>query len=411
MPIGILKRGMIFYDGAMGTMLQANGLKLGERPDIMNITAPEVVARIHKMYVDAGSNVICTNTFGANAKNLGGTGYSVQEIVSAGVQLALDASAGRASIALDIGPIGDFIAPMGGLDFEDAYTLFAEQAIAGAAAGADLVAIETMSDLAEVKAAVLAVRENTSLPIFVTMTFGENGRTFTGCRPESFAILAERLGVSALGVNCSLQPEHVYPVVKVIATNTSLPVIAKPNAGLPEGETGGYTLQADTFAEQMKRFAGVGVKVMGGCCGTTPAYIKELCRVCGNLTPQTPEIDRTKRICSPMQTAKVLDIVNDLREDDAKKSLDDIVSEACDRADTEENILSVRIPDGCEPQRAALAIREIQSMTPLPLYLILPGAMYAEPVLRAVNGIAAVSCRERSDPFLHAVRKYGAYII
>ena len=269
----------VFYDGAMGTMLQSRGLKAGMRPDIMNVTAPDVVESVHRMYVDAGSDIICTNTFGSNAMTLDGTGYSPDEIITAAVTAAKRAASGRAKVALDIGPVGYLLEPMGDLAPDAAYELFREQAIIGERAGADLVAIETMSDLAEVRAAILAVTENTSLPVFATMTFGKSGCTYIGCTPEDFAGLANTLPVTAIGLNCSLEPSEMYETAERLVKATSLPIIVKPNAGLPDSQTGLYSLDPAGFAAQMVRFAEIGVSVVGGCCGTTPDYIRELKRV------------------------------------------------------------------------------------------------------------------------------------
>ena len=264
------------YDGAMGTMLQKSGLKRGERPDTLSITDPGAVEKVHRMYVEAGSDIICANTFGANADALSGTGYSPAEIIAAAVAIARRASGGAAKVALDIGPTGRLLAPMGDLKAEQAYEIFAEQAVAGEKAGADLAAIETMSDLEELKTALLAVTENTGLSVLATMTFDKTGHTFMGCAPESFAEAAERLGASAVGLNCSLEPAEMYATVERIAKATSLPLIVKPNAGLPAGESGQYSVGPAEFARQMAPFAGIGAKIVGGCCGTTPDHIREL---------------------------------------------------------------------------------------------------------------------------------------
>ena len=273
------EREYYFYDGAMGTMLQNCGLKPRERPDILNIVAPEAVENVHRLYIEAGSDIICTNTFGANAIALSETGYTPSQIISAAVSIARRASGGVAVVALDIGPIGLLLEPMGDLEAERAYELFREQAIAGEEAGADAVAIETMSDLEEMKAAILAVTENTRLPVLATMTFDKTGRTFMGCTPESFAEAAGRLGASAIGLNCSLEPAEMLETAGRIAKSTDLPLIVKPNAGLPDGDGGLYSIGPEEFAQQMAQFTGIGAKIIGGCCGTTPEYIKALKRV------------------------------------------------------------------------------------------------------------------------------------
>ena len=268
----------IFFDGAMGTMLQKRGLKPGRRPDIMNITSPEAVENVHSMYVQAGSDIICTNTFGANALALSETGHSVQEVITAAVSAAKRACGGtNVKIALDIGPVGYLLEPLGELTFDRAYELFKEQAIYGQNAGADMVAVETMSDLNEIRAAIFAVVENTTLPVMATMTFGENGYTFTGTSPEDFAREAQSAGACAVGLNCSLEPVQMYDTARAIADSTDLPLIIKPNAGLPDSN-GLYSLAPAEFAWQMTWFAQLNSAqmIVGGCCGTTPDYIKAL---------------------------------------------------------------------------------------------------------------------------------------
>jgi len=270
-------RKYVIFDGAMGTMLQRSGLAPGVRPDIMNMTAPETVEGIQRMYVEAGSDIVCANTFGANAFALRGTGYTPGEVVAAAVAIAKRACDGSAAeVALDIGPTGQLIEPLGDLEFDMAYEIFKEQAVAGERAGADYAAIETMSDITELKAAILAVKENTRLPVLATMTFEKTGRTFMGCSPEEFAQTAESLGAAAAGINCSLEPEEMYGTAERIAKATHLPLIVKPNAGLPDGATGLYSIGPAEFARQMARFMDIGARIVGGCCGTTPEYIREL---------------------------------------------------------------------------------------------------------------------------------------
>jgi len=245
----------------------------------MCLIAPDAVESIHRMYVDAGSDIICTNTFGSNADMLSGTGFSPADVITAAVGIARRASGGAAKVALDIGPTGQLLEPMGELEVSRAYELFLEQALAGEKAGADFAAIETMSDLEEMKAALLAVVENTKLPVLVTMTFDKSGRTFMGCTPETFAETAERLGAAAIGLNCSLEPTEMYETAGRIAGASGLPLIVKPNAGLPDGASGLYSIGPEEFARQMTRFVDFGAKIVGGCCGTTPEYIRELKKV------------------------------------------------------------------------------------------------------------------------------------
>lgn len=251
----------ILLDGAMGTMLQKRGLKLGEIPEELNITSPEIIEEIHRLYIEAGSDIIYTNTFGANGYKLSRSGYRVGEIVEAGVTIARKACQGTECLtALDIGTIGQLLEPTGTLSFEAAYDYYREMVVAGEKAGADLVVFETQTDLLELKAAVLAARENTGLPIICTMTFEENKRTFTGVSISAMAKTLEGLGVDAVGVNCSLGPVELYDVVKEMAEWTNLPLVLKANAGLPDPVTNEYNITAEKFAEESARSAELGVK-------------------------------------------------------------------------------------------------------------------------------------------------------
>jgi 5-methyltetrahydrofolate--homocysteine methyltransferase len=226
----------IFFDGAMGTMLQNRGLKAGEVPETYNILHPDIIKEIHEKYIKAGANIVTTNTFGANELKLKDTGYSVEEVITNAVNIAKEAkkNSRETYIALDIGPIGQMLEPIGTLSFERAYEIFKRQVEAGVKAGCDFILIETISDLYEAKAAILAAKENSSLPVFCTMTFGEDGRTFTGTDPLTMVTLLEGLGVDALGVNCSLGPKELFPIVEKILEYSSTPVIVQANAGLPK---------------------------------------------------------------------------------------------------------------------------------------------------------------------------------
>lgn len=267
----------LLLDGAMGTMLQQRGLKPGENPVTFHVTHPELVEDVHRQYAEMGSRVLLTNTFGASRSKLQGTGYTVEQVIETAVHVAKRGANGtNALVALDIGPLGEFLAPVGTLIFDEAYALFREQAVAGSKAGADLVFIETMLDLQEVQAAVMAVKENTSLPIFVTMTFSANGRTLFGHQPEEFAAAVSDMGVRAVGLNCSTGPKEMRDTVSRIKGATNLPVIVKPNAGLPNPLTGAYDMQPEEFAQAMEVLVESGGTILGGCCGTSPAYIAAL---------------------------------------------------------------------------------------------------------------------------------------
>ena len=274
----LIKKEFVILDGAMGTMLQANGLKMGETPEMLNLEQPQLLTQIHKQYVDAGADIIYANTFGANKYKLAKCGHSVDEIVSAAIKNARKACEGTdTKVALDIGPIGQLLEPTGTLTFEEAYDTFKELVATGK--DADLIVFETMTDLYELKAAVLAAKENSSLPVLCTMTFEENMRTFTGCAISSMALTLEGLGVDAIGINCSLGPKELYPVVEELCKWTNLPVIVKPNAGLPDPVTNEYNCTPQEFADYAQKLIPLGVKFLGGCCGTNPEYIKALVKM------------------------------------------------------------------------------------------------------------------------------------
>ena len=262
----------LLFDGAMGTQLQARGLAAGEVPELLCLTNPQEITQIHQAYVQSGSEVVTTNTFGASAPKLGDA-TTVEEVFSAAVACAK--ASGARYVAADIGPTGSLLEPMGTLPFDDAYELFAQQVRAADAAGADLFIIETMADLAEAKAAVLAAKECSDLPIFCTMTFDEDGRTFLGTTPEVAAKTLSSLGASVVGINCSLGPKDVAPLVKRMLPWSSVPVMAQANAGLPHVEDGItlYDIKPKEYCEAVRDMLDAGVTVVGGCCGTTPAYI------------------------------------------------------------------------------------------------------------------------------------------
>jgi 5-methyltetrahydrofolate--homocysteine methyltransferase len=405
----LFERNFVFFDGAIGTSLQKQGLKPGERPDVMNMTAPDTVERVQRLYAEAGSDIINTNTFGANKRNLSNTGYTVEEVITAAVGISKRAGMGKTLTALDIGPIGEFIAPFGALTFEESYEMYRQQAVAGEKAGADLAAIETMSDLFELKAAMLAIRENTKLPIFAMMTFDKSGRTFTGCRPESFAIMAERLGAFAVGINCSLSPKDIYPIAVKISENTSLPIIIKPNAGLPNA-AGEYDIDAAEFVRQMERFIPLGVKIVGGCCGTNPDYIRELHRVFSNREPAAPKINKNDVICTPLHIADLKNL-NDMKAREALAT-EETIEDAVEQADAGAEILSVRLPEGVLAGEAANIISSIQSLTDRPLHIISDDLSAISAALRAVTGVAAVSTPDGGSPELKIIAaKYGAHIV
>ena len=283
-----LGKELLFLDGGMGTLLQAEGLAPGELPETWNIEHPEKVEAIHRRYYEAGSDVVLANTFGANVCKFHDDRYTVEEVIRAGIANAKRAGEqiGKETyVALDMGPTGKLLKPMGDLDFDDAYETFAEAVRYGEKYGADLIHIETMSDTYEVKAAILAAKENSSLPVFVTMIFDERGKLLTGGDVPSVVAMLEGLRVDALGLNCGLGPKQMLPILNDLRRYTSLPIIVKPNAGLPKQKNGEtyYDVEPDEFARIMQEVVKGGACVIGGCCGTTPEHIKKLVEECKDL--------------------------------------------------------------------------------------------------------------------------------
>ena len=277
-----MKEQLIILDGGMGTDLQHSGLKPGENPAVYGMTHAAEIRDIHMKYIKKGTNCIYTNTFGASGNKLKGSGYSVDEVVQRNVETAVEAvrlmmEQGReCMVALDVGPLGELLEPLGTLPFEEAYRAYAEIVEAGEKAGADLVVFETFTDLYEMKAAVLAAKEHSNLPIWSTMSFEANGRTFLGTSAAAMALTLEGLGVAALGINCSLGPKEILPIAESMMEWTNLPMIIKPNAGLPDPRTGEYDITAEEFAEEMVPFLEKGVGIVGGCCGTNTDFIRAM---------------------------------------------------------------------------------------------------------------------------------------
>lgn len=428
----------IVLDGAMGTEIQKRGLKLGGIPELLNITNPDMIEDIHLSYMEAGSDIVYANTFGANGYKLKNSGYSVAEIVSKGIMIAKSASdkyyeksGKRVLVALDMGPIGQLLEPTGSLSFDDAYNYYKEAVEAGKEA--DLVVFETQTDLLEVKAAVLAARENSDLPIIVTMTFEENQRTFTGCNVASMAITLSGLGVSAMGVNCSLGPNELIPVVKEIRKYTDLPVVAKPNAGLPDPLTNTYNVTAKDFAVQMIEMANAGVIVFGGCCGTTPEFIKEL-----KNTLETLDFDRIKSelpiytkesaVCSPIKAVIISEprIIGERINPTGKKKfkeallnndIDYILNQATEQVEAGADILDVNVglPGIDEKAMMVKAVKEIQGVVDVPLQIDSTIPEVLEAALRVYAGktiVNSVNGEEKSlETVLPLVKKYGACVV
>lgn len=287
----------LIFDGAMGTMLQAAGVEPGKNPVLLNLENPSLITDIHRQYIEAGANVITTNTFGANRRKLAGSGKGPAEVIAAGIRAAREAAGDNAFVALDIGPIGELLQPMGTLSVEEAYDIFKEQI--QAAADADLILIETMTDLGELRTALLAARENCDLPVLCSMSFEAGGRTFTGCSIEAMALAAAPLA-HAVGINCSLGPKEILPMVQTLVKWTEKPVLVQPNAGLPhtEGERTVYDILPEEYAAVMGQMAACGVSILGGCCGTTPEFIRKM----KGCLPEKPVGNRSEipaAVCTP----------------------------------------------------------------------------------------------------------------
>jgi 5-methyltetrahydrofolate--homocysteine methyltransferase len=426
-----LKKDILIFDGAMGTMLQNRGLALGELPEALNIKSPESIIEIHQAYIEAGSQVITTNTFGANELKLKGSGYSVEEVIQAAVANARKAIGDRnIYIALDIGPIGELLEPMGTLGFEEAYDIFKRQILQGVEAGVDLIVIETMTDLYEIKAAVLAAKENTDLPVFATMSFEENGRTFTGCTPASMAMTLEGLGVDALGINCSLGPKEIGPILEQVLKYSSIPAMVQANAGLPtvvDGKTV-YDISAEDYASYGRSFIEKGVRVIGGCCGTTDEYIRDLVEAIKDV--EVPEI-KTKRfsgVCTPTKPVFIdgVRVIGERINPTGKKlfkaalkkqDIDYILREAIAQVEAGADILDVNVglPEIDEEKIMVKVIKEIQSILDIPLQIDSTDPRTIESGLRVYNGKAIVNSVNGEDRVLDTllplVKKYGAAVV
>lgn len=422
------KTGHVFLDGAMGTMLRAEIPDFSGIPDILSITHPDAVFSVHQKYVNAGSNIIYTNTFGATDEKLEGSGHTLEQVIKASVEVAKKAAGDRAAVALDLGPTGRLMAPAGDLDFDTAYETYRRRAVAGAEAGADLVVLETMSDLAEARVALLAVKENTSLPVFVTMTFESNGRSFTGCSPKAFASLISAMGANAIGINCSLGPDQIYPLIEEIASVSDLPLIVKANAGLPSADDGSYDITPAEFAEKMKKFTEVGVKYLGGCCGTTPDYISELCKAHDGLKVKSRNSVRT---CLLGGAQKVVDaekilVVGERLNPTGKKKLaaalaaedmDYVISVAREQIAAGADLLDVNVgvPGADEVKLMKKVVETLVKITDLPLQIDSKSPAAIEAGLRAYPGRAIINSVDGEDANLEAIiplaKKYGAAII
>lgn len=420
-----------FLDGAMGTQLQDKGLPAGASPELFMMEHGEIIEDVHAAYIDSGSDIIYTNTFGANAKKLSKSQYTVEEVITRAVQLAKSAAKRRngVQVALDIGPIGELLEPNGYLPFEEAYELYRQQVVAGEQAGADLVIFETMSDLYEVKAAILAAKEHTQLPVFVTMSFEADHRTFTGCTTASFALCAEGLGADAIGINCSLGPDQILPIAEELAAMTNLPLIIKANAGLPDPLTNTYSIDAAAYARMLLPYTKLPLAYVGGCCGTTPQFIQEL----KNTLPKTIAVEKRKRrigsyACTPTKCLHIQDVhvigerINPTGNKRMKAALqehrmDEILAIAMEEVEGGADILDVNVglPGIDEKEMMVEVIKELQSVIDLPLQIDSTDPAVIRAALRAVNGVAIVNSVNGEaavmESILPAVKKYGANVV
>ena len=424
------RRRFVFMDGAMGTELQKRGLQPGQKPELAALEMPQTLTAIHAEYAAAGAELLLANTFGANARKLAGSGHTVAEVVAASIACAKQATAPcGALVGLDIGPLGELLAPAGTLPFADACAAFAEIVRAGAAAGADFVFIETMTDLYELKAAVLAAKENSALPVFTSMSFEANGRTFTGCTVESYAVTAAGLGADAVGINCSLGPQEILPFARRLCRTVpaGVPVFVKPNAGLPNLD-GSYDLTAEDFARQMQAYAATGVSMLGGCCGTTPAYIAALRAAFAAQTPAQKIPLRRSCLCTPVRFVEVdgITVVGERINPTGKKRLQQALREgdsaypcaqAVAQAEAGAEVLDVNagLPGIDEAAVLERLVCELQAVTDLPLQLDSSDPAALARALRVYNGkpiVNSVNGEQKTlDAILPLCKKYGAAVV
>lgn len=422
---------ILFFDGGMGTLLQEQGLQAGELPETWNLKNPESIIQIHKAYLAAGADIILANTFGANRFKYG---EDLEKIVTAGVANAKKAvaeSGKKAYVALDIGSTGKLLKPMGTLDFEEAVGVFAEIIRVGEKAGADLILIETMSDTYELKAAVLAAKENSTLPIMATVIFDESKKMLTGASPQVVVSLLEGLGVDALGINCGLGPKQMKEIVKELLKYASIPVIVNPNAGLPRSENGKtvFDVGAEEFAEDMEEIVTMGAWFAGGCCGTTPAHIQAMVEKCKEITP-VPITPKNYTFVTSYSTAVELggrpviigERINPTGKSKFKQALRDhnidyILEEGVKQEDSGAHILDVNVglPEIDEAAMMETIVYELQSIMPIPLQIDTTNMEAMERALRIYNGKPMINSvngkAEIMEQVFPLVKKYGGVVV
>jgi 5-methyltetrahydrofolate--homocysteine methyltransferase len=433
-------RGITVLDGGMGTELQRRGLEPGGRPELFALEHPEIIEDIHRGFIEAGSEVIYSCTFGANSHKLKGTGREPADVIRNNVGIALDAAKKYGSgvrTALDLGPIGELLEPMGTLTFEEAYDIYKEEVTAGAAAGADIIVIETLTDLYEAKAALLAAKENSDLPVWVTMTFEKNGRTFLGTTVPAMAVTLGSLGADAIGINCSLGPKDIKPLVEELMEWTDVPVIVKPNAGLPDPRTGEYAMDAEEFGEEMRDMLTLGISAAGGCCGTDPGFTRSLCRVIDEAAGQgvlekaaEERRGRTVRsgVCSYGGVAEYgrLNVIGERINPTGKKrlqqalrdgDLDYVKQLAVEQQEAGADILDINVgAQGIdEVEMVKKVVKAVQSVTDLPVQIDSADAAVIEAGVRVCNGRPIINSvngeRQRMDSVFPVAAKYGTALI
>lgn len=419
--------GHILLDGAMGSVLQQHGLKLGGLPEELNFTEPDLIRSIHRSYIEAGAQGIYANTFGANRHKLQSSKYTVEQIVKQGIKLAREAAEGTdVLVGLDIGSLGRMLRPTGDMPVDEAYDMFREVMTAGREA--DFIAIETMTDLMEIKTALLAAKENTYLPVICTMSFEQNMRTFTGCSAAAMALTLSGLGADVIGMNCSLGPKDALPIVDEILKWSSVPALIRPNAGLPDPSTNLYNTTPEEYAEVMEQIAAKGVKVLGGCCGTTPDYIREVAKQIRGKTCVMPQPEIPAAVCSASSvvTIDTVRIIGErinptgkklFKEALKKHDLDYIMRQALEQTGAGAEILDVNVglPDIDEKEMMLAAVNAIQSVTDAPLQIDTTELPVLEAALRIVSGKPIVNSvngeDEKLDTVLPLVKKYGAAVV
>ncbi|WRS27873.1 homocysteine S-methyltransferase family protein [Oscillospiraceae bacterium MB08-C2-2] len=426
--VSLIREHIAVFDGGMGTMLQQRGLLVGDLPEVYNITHPEIVMGIHRDYVKAGAQIITANTFQANEYKLH-CEYSVEDVIEAGIRNGREA--GAPFVALDIGPLGQLMEPMGTVSFEEAYEVFKRQMVCGEKCGADLILMETFSDPYEAKAAILAAKESTSLPVICTLTYQEDGRTFVGCDPITATLTLQSLGVDALGVNCSLGPKEMLPVVEQILTYAKVPVIVQANAGLPvmQGDETVYVITPQEFAHYVAEMVKMGVRLVGGCCGTTPDFIREVVANIAGLSPVPTAPKKVTALTSGTKTVMLDDKITVIGERInptgkpkmkaalRENRLEYIVGEAIDQEAAGSEILDINVglPEIDEPAVMRSVIREVQGTMGLPLQIdssdpaaIETGVRFCNgrPLINSVNGKA-----ESMASIFPIVKKYGALVL